>query len=88
MGVFAGYALNGNYTSDTANKKIDFNSQWKSLDAGFYFKSSYDIKNTVSLGYRLDGSFLTVYKPEDPRLNRVRNVSASVFVAVNLSKIF
>lgn len=88
MGVFAGYALNGNYTSDTANKKIDFNSQWKSLDAGFYFKGSYDIKNTVSLGYRLDGSFLTVYKPEDPRLNRVRNVSASVFVAVNLSKIF
>lgn len=88
MGLYGGYALSGNYTSDTANKTISFGSQWKRPDAGFYFKGSYDIKNTVSLGYRLDGSFLTVYKPEDPRFSRARNLSASVFVALNFSRIF
>lgn len=88
MGVYGGYALSGNYTSDTANNPISFGNQWKKPDAGFYFKGTYDIKNTVSLGYRLDGSFTNTYKPEDPRFSPARNISASVFIALNLTRIF
>lgn len=90
VGFYGGYNIKGNIVSDSANYPIKFGENWKKPDFGMFMKITYDIKNVFQIGLGGDGGFINTYTYTDFRGNqqRIRNLSASLFVGVNVARLF